>query len=125
MNKLLLVFLALVSTNATAQKIDQQDLYQTWVIDKYSDDEAYYAPPKKELQDYISLKPDGTFVAVSEGRNSSGSWIFNANGKYVELIDHKGEKEKFYIHWLSNMSMVGTYDTDEYRIWEVHYVSAN
>lgn len=124
MNKLLFIFFALIPANVVAQKIDPQDLHQTWVIDKYSDDEEYYAPPKKELADYISLKPNGKYVAVSGGENSSGSWIYNANGKYIELIDSEEKKEKFYIHWLSNTSMVGTYDTDEYRIWEVHYISS-
>ena len=124
MKKYLLAFLVFASFNVLAQKIDQQDLYQTWLIDKYSDDQDYYAPPKKELEDYITLKPDGTYISVSEGENRTGSWMYNANGRYIELADSNKKKEKLYIHWLSDKSMVGTYDTDEYRIWEVHYVSS-
>ncbi|WKN42072.1 hypothetical protein [Tunicatimonas pelagia] len=124
MKKYLFVLLAFASFNGFAQKINQQDLYQTWTIDKYSDDETYYAPPKKERGDYMTLKADGTYVAVLEGERNTGSWMYNANGQYIELMYSNKEQEKLYIHWLSDKSMVGTYDTDEYRIWEVHYVSS-
>ena len=124
MKKYLFVFFAFVTVNANAQKINETDLYQTWIIDKYSDDESYYAPPKKEMGDYIEIRLDGSYVSVFEGESGSGRWIYNANGKYIELIDSKEGREKLYIHWLSDKSMVGTYDTDEYRIWEVHYVSS-
>ncbi|MEL6537836.1 MAG: hypothetical protein AAFQ98_20620 [Bacteroidota bacterium] len=125
MNRLLLLCFALISWSTQAQKIAQEDLYTTWQLDKYSDEEQYYAPPKKEIGDYIALKQDMTYTAVSEGEQEAGTWIFNANGGYVELKTEEGEKEKFYLHFLSGRTMVVTYDTDEYRVWEAHYVSVN
>ena len=123
MQKLLLIPFLLISASMYAQKINPENLYTTWQLDKYSDEEEYYLPPKKEIGDYISLNSDMTYKALSEGQISEGSWIFNANGKYIELKEKKGKKEKFYIHFLSDKSMVVTYDTDAYRIWEVHYVA--
>ena len=114
----------LISISSYAQKINPENFYTTWQLDKYSDEEEYYLPPKKEMEDYISLHPDMTYQSVSEGKMSEGSWIFNTNGKYIELKDKEEKKEKFYIHFLSDKSMVVTYDTDEHRIWEVHYISS-
>ena len=125
MKKLSLLLIMLGTVGSYAQKINQEDLYTTWYLDKYSDDANYYLPPKKEAKDYLSFKNDGTYVSVSEGEQDQGTWIFNANGKYIELESKAGKKEKFHIHFLSGKSMVVTYDTDEYRIWEVHYVSSN
>ncbi|UOY08033.1 copper resistance protein NlpE [Muricauda sp. SCSIO 64092] len=125
MKKLSLLVVMLCTVGSYAQKINQEDLYAIWHLDKYSDDESYYFPPKKEAEDYLSLNRDGTYVSVSEGKQGDGTWIFNANGKYIELESKAGKKEKFHIHFLSGKSMVVTYDTDEYRIWEVHYVSSN
>ncbi|MGD1842830.1 MAG: lipocalin family protein [Thermonemataceae bacterium] len=124
MKIVLLLLLFLISLSTYAQKISQEDLYQTWYLDKYSDEEQYYLPPKKEMTDYITLNTDMTYQLVSEGEPETGSWLFNANGEYVELKSKKGRKEKFYIYFLSSKSMVVTYDTDEYRIWEVHYISS-
>ena len=106
-----------------AQKIDQKDLYALWELDKYSDEEQYYLPPKKEMEDYLAFNEDMTYTSVSEGEKSEGTWMLNANGKYIEKISNQGKKEKIYIHFLSDKSMVVTYDTDEYRVWEVHYIS--
>ncbi len=123
MKSVLFTILSLVSLCAYAQKISLEDLYAFWRLDKYSDEEQYYLPPKKEMGDYLHFNRDMTYTAVSEGEKSSGTWLLNANGKYIELRPVQGEKEKLYIHFLSNKSMVVTYDTDEYRIWEVHFVS--
>ena len=123
--KVLLTFLyIMISVGSYAQKINQKHLYTVWHLDKYSDDEHYYFPPTKEAEDYLSLNSDMTYVSVSEGKKDEGTWIFNANGNYIELKAQEGKKEKFYIHFLSCKSMVVTYDTDEYRIWEVHYISS-
>ncbi|MEO1023151.1 MAG: hypothetical protein AAFW89_11465 [Bacteroidota bacterium] len=106
-----------------AQKIDNIHFYTTWSLDKYSENGEYYFPPKKERGDYISLNPDMTFTSKAEGKDSSGTWIFNANGKYIELKSASGDIEKLYIHFLSDKSMIVTYDVDKYRLWHVHYVS--
>ncbi|MEM9681063.1 MAG: hypothetical protein AAF901_12145 [Bacteroidota bacterium] len=124
MKIVLLLLLFLISLSTYAQKVSQENLYRTWHLDKYSDEEQYYFPPKNEMTDSITLNTDMTYQLVSEGEPETGSWLFNANGKYVEFRSEKGRKEKFYIHFLSSRSMVVTYDTDEYRIWEVHYVSS-
>ncbi|MEM1321721.1 MAG: hypothetical protein AAGG75_15795 [Bacteroidota bacterium] len=114
----------LLFLHASAQTINPLALYNTWKLDKYSDAEEYYLPPQKEMKDYISFRKDSTYKAVSEGQAVEGSWILNTNGQYIELKATNGKKEKLYLHFLSDQSMVVTYDTDEYRIWEVHYVSS-
>jgi hypothetical protein len=124
MKKTLILTLTLIAINLSAQKINQEDLYATWHLDKYSDAEQYYHLPKKEIGDYLSLNQDMSYTAVSEGEMSNGSWFYNTNGKYLELKSEDKTKEKIYIHFLSNNSMVVTYDSDEYRVWEIHYVSS-
>ena len=114
---------SIVSLSAHTQKINQDDLYTFWHLDKYSDKEQYYHPPKKEAEDYLAFKKDMSYTAVSEGKKSHGTWFFNTNGKYIELLPVAGEKEKLYIYFLSNRSMVVAYDTDKFRSWEVHYVA--
>ncbi|MEM9857767.1 MAG: hypothetical protein AAF843_10435 [Bacteroidota bacterium] len=106
-----------------AQKIDKEQLYTTWCLDKYSDAEEYYQPPKKEIGDYIMLNKDMTYKARSEGDVGTGTWMFNTNGNYIELKDEEKEAEKLYVYFLSEQSLVVVYDVDEYRVWEVHYVS--
>lgn len=123
MKSTILLLLSLVSLSSYAQKINQEDLYTSWYLDKYSDEAQYYLPPKKEAEDYMVFNEDMTYTAVFEGQKSNGTWLLNTNGKYIELRPVKGEKEKLYIHFLSDKSMVVTYDTDEYHVWEVHYVS--
>ncbi|MEM7487062.1 MAG: lipocalin family protein [Bacteroidota bacterium] len=120
----LLVFLCLVN-GVHSQKLEKEDLYRTWHLDKYSDAEAYYKPSKKEIGDYFIFKEDMTYTIKSEGELSSGTWMFNTNGNYIELKERDGDTEKLYVYFLSKKSLVFSYDTDEYRIWEVHYVSCN
>lgn len=123
MKNLTFIVLSIISLTSYAQKINQEDLHTTWLLDKYSDEEQYYLPPKKEVGDHLTFKQDMTYTAVSEGEKNNGTWLLNSNGKYIELLSGQGKKEKLYIHFLSNKSMVVTYDADEFRIWEVHYVS--
>ena len=80
---------------------------------------------KKRRKDYLAFKMDMSYTAVSEGKKSHGTWLLNTNGKYIELLSGEGKKEKLYIYFLSNRSLVVAYDTDKYRLWEVHYVSLN
>ena len=122
--KYFLILISLLYThNLFAQKYDQADLYNTWYLDKYSDEEAYFQPPKKELGDYITFNEDMTFEAKSEGEINTGTWMFNTNGNYLELKSKNSKPEKLYIYFLSKKSLVVIYDVDEYRVWEVHYVS--
>ncbi|MDN5213028.1 hypothetical protein QQ020_13255 [Fulvivirgaceae bacterium BMA12] len=123
MKSIIFTLTLFISVTSYAQKINQEDLYTIWLLDKYSDEEEYYLPPKKEVGDSLAFKQDMTYTAVFEGKKSNGTWLLNTNGKYIELLSDQGEREKLYIHFLSNKSMVVTYDTDEFRIWEVHYVS--
>ena len=123
-NRILIVF-SLVSLSAHTQKINQDDLYTFWHLDKYSDEEQYYHPPKKEAEDYLGFNRDMTYTVVSEGKKAHGTWLLNTNGKYIELLSGEGKKEKLYIYFLSNRSLVVAYDADKYRLWEVHYVSLN
>ncbi|MEM6840642.1 MAG: hypothetical protein AAF632_00320 [Bacteroidota bacterium] len=122
----------LIANHLYAQKFEKEDLYRTWCLDKYSDEETYYEPPKKEVGDYIRLKEDMTYEVKSEGVLDSGTWMLNTNGNYLELKSdpgtspgQEGKAEKLYLYFLSTQSMVFTYDVDEYRIWEAHYVSCN
>ncbi|MEM9363769.1 MAG: hypothetical protein AAGA43_14110 [Bacteroidota bacterium] len=123
MKSILFVLTLAVFVTSHAQKITQEDLYTTWILNKYSDEEQYYFPSKREVGDRFTFKQDMTYLSVSEGEKSNGTWLFNSNGKYIELLSEQRKKEKLYIHFLSHRSMVVTYDTDEYRVWEVHYVS--
>ncbi len=122
MKQLFFLMLCLASIAANAQNIDVNDLYGLWQLDKYSDAEQYYQVPKKEIGDYIQLNEKMTFIVVSEGEKATGTWLFNTNGKYIEFRYEDGEKEKVFVHFLSNKSMVITYDEDEYRLWEAHFV---
>lgn len=122
--KRLLTFLALLfASQLYAQKIEKADLYRTWHLDKYSDEEAYFQPPRKETKYYITFREDMTFEEKSEGEVGSGTWMLNTNGSYVETKSKAGETEKRYVYFLSEASLVVGYDDDRYRIWEVHYVA--
>ncbi|UII75725.1 copper resistance protein NlpE [Flagellimonas sp. HMM57] len=120
----LLLLLSTVSS-IHAQKFEKENLYSIWYLDKYSDAEAYYKPSKKEIGDYFTFNKDMTYSLKSEGEPSSGTWMFNTNGNYIELKEEDGNTEKLYVYFLSKKSFVFSYDTDEYRIWEAHYVSCN
>ncbi len=124
MKQLFLLLTLLITNCLHAQKIDKQDLYRTWYLDKYSDAEEYYLPPKKEIGDYITLRKDMTYEAQSEGVLDSGTWMLNTNGSYLELKGSSQETQKLYVYFVSPKSLVVIYDVDEYRIWEVHYVSS-
>ncbi|TRX48695.1 hypothetical protein FNH22_28445 [Fulvivirga sp. M361] len=123
MKHFLALFSFFITGNLYAQKIDKEDLYRTWYLDKYSDATEYYQPPKKETDDFITFHKNMTFNAKTEGELSSGTWMLNTNGNYLELKYERNDSEKLYIYFLSTRSLVLMYDTDEYRIWEVHYVS--
>ena len=121
--KSLLTFLFLfLSCQLFAQKISEDKLCTTWHLDKYSDAEAYYYPPAAELQDYLKLTPDKTYQTVSEGEEAKGTWMLNTNGSYLELKSDEGEVTRLYIQFLTDKSLVITYDEDLYRAWEVHFV---
>jgi len=122
MKRLLFMVFCLLSFSINAQSINVDNFYGKWQLDKYSDDEQYYHLPKKETKDYIDLGKNMTFTAVSEGEKTSGTWLFNTNGKYIEFRYENGDKEKIFIYFLSEKSMVITYDVDEYRVWEMHFI---
>ena len=69
-----------------AQKIDKNDLFNTWHLDKYADEEDYYKVPKIEQGDYINLKEDMTFELKTEGEIGKGTWMLNTNGTYITTI---------------------------------------
>lgn len=124
MNKTLTLFvLPVLFGSLYAQKIDKENLYRTWYLDKYSDEAQYYPPPKKEIGDYITLNADMTYTAITQGELDSGTWVLNTNGTYLELKSADDHIEKMYIYFLSTRSLVVVYDVDEHRAWEVHYVS--
>ncbi|MBS9464106.1 hypothetical protein KIM67_16915 [Flagellimonas sp. 389] len=125
MKKLCLLLLLCIVSGIHAQKFEKENLYRTWYLDKYSDAEAYYKPSKKEIGDYFTFNKDMTYSIKSEDELSSGTWMFNTNGNYIELKEKAGDTEKLHLYFLSKKSLVFGYDTDEYRIWEAHYVSCN
>lgn len=120
----LIVLYILSYLTCHSQRIAVDHLYAIWHLDKYSDEEAYYHPPAKETNDYLDLQPDKTYKAVVEGKAETGRWLYNTNGKYIELAAADGTREKLYIHHLSSRSLVISYDDDQYRMWEVHYVAS-
>ena len=122
MRPLIVIICCLVAVGIHAQSISPNNFYGIWHLDKYSDAEQYYHPPKKEGRDYIALRRDMTCTTVAEGEKTEGTWLYNTNGQYLELRMENEEKEKLFVHYLSAKSMVATYDTDEYRVWEVHFV---
>ncbi|MCG8319735.1 MAG: lipocalin family protein [Cytophagales bacterium] len=106
-----------------AQKIDKNDLFNTWHLDKYADEEDYYKVPKIEQGDYINLKEDMTFELKTEGEIGKGTWMLNTNGTYIEMKHDDGVLEKMYIVHATPRTLVLMYDVDEYREFEAHYVS--
>ena len=106
-----------------AQKIDKNNLYNTWYIDKYSDAEDYYKVPKIEIGDYILLQEDMTAESRSEGEVRQGTWMLNTNGNYIEIKYDKGSSEKIYIVHSTSKTLVLIYDVDAYREYEAHYIS--
>ena len=122
MKKLLVYPLLLLTSALFAQKLDEKQLYATWHLDKYSDDEAYYNPPAAEREDYLSLARDKTYQFRTEGEESQGTWMLNTNGNYLELKSTEGETIRIYIQFLTDKSLVITFDEDLSRAWEVHYV---
>jgi len=123
MKALLVISLFLAAIQLKAQQIQEELLFNTWYLDKYSDEEQYLTPSKRELDDFIALSPDKTYEAVFEGEQESGTWMLNTNGNYVELKDASDIKGRFYIYHLSSRSLVLVFDEDEHRVWEVHYTS--
>lgn len=122
MKPLLILPLLLLSSTLFAQKLKEDQLYSTWYLDKYSDAEAYYHPPTAELQDYLTLTRDKTYQSRAEGGQSEGTWMLNTNGNYLELKSTEGETTRIYVQFVTDKSLVVTYDDDLYRAWEVHYV---
>ena len=120
----LLITFFLLSLHFThAQRIEKNHLFNTWHLDKYSDENDYYQVPKAEIGDYILLKNDMTFESKSEGEIGKGTWMLNTNGTYIEIKYENGESEKMYIHFSTSRTLVVMYDVDEYRELEAHYVS--
>jgi len=121
----LCALLALSFCGLQAQEISKNLLSKTWHLDKYADDEDYHPLPEEELGDYLHLREDMTFAARLEGEVESGTWMLNTNGAYLELKYANGEKDKLYIIYSTNRTLVLIYDIDEYREWELHYVSCS
>ena len=118
-----IVFLFFSKHGIYAQKIDKNNLFNTWYLDKYADEKDYYKVPKIERGDYILLKEDMTFESISEGEMKKGTWMLNTNGTYIEVKHDNGELEKMYIVYVTSRTLVLMYDVDEYREFEAHYVS--
>ena len=108
---------------AHAQRINKNELVNTWHLDKYADEEDYYKVPKIEQGDYIILKEDMTVESKTEGEIMPGTWMLNTNGNYIEIRHENGEKEKIYIVHATLRTLVLMYDMDEYREFEAHYVA--
>ena len=106
-----------------AQKIDKNDLLNTWHLDKYADEQDYYKVPKIERGDYFILRGDMTFESKTEGEMGKGTWMLNTNGTYIEIKHNNGELEKMYIVHSTPRALVLMYDEDEYREFEAHYVA--
>lgn len=120
---LLLASLVLSMPGVYAQKIDKDNLFKIWYLDKYADEEDYYKVPKTEQGDYILLKEDMIFESKTEGEIQAGTWMLNTNGTYIEMRHDSGELEKMYIIYSTSRTLVLMYDVDEYRELEAHYVS--
>ncbi len=118
----MLVFLCLSSwAIGLSQYIEKEDLYQKWKLEKYREANEYYAPETLELDDFLHLKQDMRFEAITEGVSFTGTWMLNTNGAYIELKYVDGEREKLRIQSLTSFSLIITYDMEHYRYTEVHY----
>ena len=118
-----ILVLVLSAGPVLAQQIDRSHLLSRWCLDKYSDEADYYKVPRIEQEDFLRFNKDMTFEARTEGEPSTGTWMLNTNGTYLELRHKDGTLEKIYILFLTSRSLVLMYDTDEYRAWEVHYTA--
>ena len=122
---LLIIFLVSSTHYIYAQNLEKSDLFQTWYLDKYGDENDYYEVPKWEKEDYMILKDDMTFEIKTEGEIGKGTWMLNTNGTYLEIKYDSGELEKIYIIYATSRTLVLMFDIDEYREMEAHYVSCS
>ncbi|WP_109435306.1 MULTISPECIES: lipocalin family protein [Aquimarina] len=106
-----------------AQKIDKTNLFEIWHLNSYKIKSKEYSPSKKEKNDYIHFKEDGTFVSKSENTIETGTWILNNNGGYILMIDDNNETIKAYIVSLSFENLILRFDVAEIKEVEVVYSS--
>jgi hypothetical protein len=110
-----------MSCNSQAQESNKEVLINMWHLDTYMVQGKKYPPTKKETDDFIQFKKEMTFTSKSEGKDEEGTFIYNTNGAYIEMIDEKGDKLKAYIISITKKKLVLRFDIKELREVEVHY----
>ncbi|PIE49036.1 MAG: hypothetical protein CSA39_04770 [Flavobacteriales bacterium] len=110
-----------MSCNSYSQQSKKDVLINMWHIDTYMFQGKKYPPSKKEKNDFIQFNKDMTFVSKSEGKDEEGTFIYNTNGAYIEMIDKHGGKLKAYIISITKKKLVLKFDIEELREVEVHF----
>ncbi|TRX57728.1 lipocalin family protein [Fulvivirga sp. M361] len=99
----------------------KQGLLKRWYLDKYKIANKAYPPSRVEKDDYILFKEDMTFISRSEGKMEEGSWSFNTNGSYIEMLDGTGEKVKAYVITITANLLILRFDVEEIRDMQAIY----
>ncbi|QYJ69453.1 lipocalin family protein [Flavobacterium litorale] len=110
-----------MSFNSHAQQSKKNVLINTWHIDTYMIQGKKYPPSRKEKNDFIQFNKDMTFFSKSEGKDENGTFIYNTNGAYIEMIDEQGGKLKAYIISITKKKLVLKFDIEELREVEIHF----
>lgn len=50
------------------------------------------ALPSGTEASFMTLKPDGTFLEMSEGQNSPGTWSYSPQSKTIITVDKSGKE---------------------------------
>ena len=107
----------------SAKNQGDTDLIRKWYLNKYFVESVAYEPEKKEKDDFIEFKSNGTFEAQSEGIIEKGTWMPNQSGGYLELKDESGQTFKVYIISITEDVLILRYDIPEISDIQVKYVS--
>lgn len=108
-----------MSCNSHAQESKKEVLMNMWHLDTYMVQGKKHPPAKKEKDDFIQFKKDMTFTSKSEGEDEGGTFIYNTNGAYIEMIDENGGKLKVYIISITKKKLILKFDIEELREVEV------
>lgn len=93
----LFVLLGLNNRVIAGEEITVKQIAKKWKLEKYG--YLFYSedPPEKEKNDYIFLKPDMTFQAISEGEFEKGKWRLDVKQRRIYLSQSNEKEELIFI----------------------------
>ena len=101
-----IILIIFPSVSILAQELSLEKLCAKWHLEGYTVTWIEYEPEKNEINDYILLRDDMTFVSVDEGVYGTGTWRYDQIKNTFTLLNREKEELVFNVAELTTEILV-------------------